>query len=82
MRQTKKTLFIFCPARGYLGKCALPSTKREGSTGYGGCARIYGRGRRRTALDGNLTQRSYQIHGKIPFNWSVTAFPPRLNIAS
>jgi len=76
VRKTKKTLVTFCPARAFLGKCALPSTKREGTTGYGGCARIYGRGRRRTALDGNLTHRSYQLHAKVPFNWSVAAFSP------
>jgi len=50
---------------------------RDGSTGYGGCARIYGRWRRRTALHGNLTHRSYQIHANISFIWSVAAFPPR-----
>jgi len=41
----------------FLGNCALPSTKREGSTGCGGCARIYGRRRRRTAQDGKLTHK-------------------------
>ena len=38
------------------------------------------RWRRRNALDGNSTLRSYQSHAKIPFIWSVDAFPPRLNI--
>jgi hypothetical protein len=75
-------LSLFSQLGGFLGKCALPSTKRDGSTGYGGCARIYGRGRRRTALDGNLIHRSYQIHANIPCIWSVAAFPPCLNIAS
>ena len=27
-----------------------------------------------------VTYRSYQIHANMPFNWSVAAFPPRLNI--
>jgi hypothetical protein len=49
---------------------------------YGGYARVYDRRRRRTALDGNVTHRSYQNYAKIPFIWSVAAFPPRLNIAS
>jgi len=38
--------------------------------------------RRLTALDGSLTHRRYQIPAKIPCNWSVAAFPPRLSIAS
>jgi len=61
VRKTKKTLrvFIFAQLGAFLGKCALPSTKREGSSGYGGCARMHGRWRRRTALDGDSTLRSY-----------------------
>jgi len=78
----KRRYSLFAQLGAFLGNCALPSTKREGSTGYGGCARICGRGRRRTALDGSLTHRSYQIHANMPFNWSVAAFPPCLNIAS
>ena len=46
----------FAQLGAFLGKCALPSTKRDGPTGYSGCARIHGRGRRRTALDGNLSK--------------------------
>jgi hypothetical protein len=40
-----------------------------------------GHGGRWTARDGNVINRSYQIHAKIHFIWSVTAFP-RLNIVS
>ena len=80
VERRKKRYSLFAQLGAFLGKCALPSTKREGSTGYGGCARIHGRQRRRTALDGNLNLRRYQIHANIPFIWSVDASPPRLNI--
>jgi len=66
-KDEKDRYSLFTQLGALLRKCALPSTQRQGFTGYGGCARIYGRGRRRTALDGNTTHRNYQIHAKNPF---------------
>jgi len=77
-KDVKNAIPLFAQLGAFLGKCALPSTKRDGSTGYGGCARIYGRWRRRTALDGNLSHRSYQMLANIPFIWSVAALEHRV----
>jgi len=77
-KDKRKRCSLFAQHGGFLRNSALQSTKREGSTGRGGCARIHDCGRRRTALGGKLIHRSYQIHANVSFNWTVAAFPLRL----